>query len=272
MSERDDLHPAIRRLCVGVDLKGYHALDADDQNRVQGALMRVLEEAADATAVPRVEWSRQPGGDGELGLLPPGIDEIQFVHRYVRALRRILYLHNRKHRPTLRIRLSLHQGYTRLSQAGWAGDAVVTVMRLCDAPDVKRVLEVDASASLVVVVSQQLFADVIGDQEPDLNRDMFSRLRIDMPQKDFRADAWVHVPGRSAADLAALLAPVPPDPEDATPAGTVDPAGGAGGAGPVGGAGGGRAPSVGGNMVTAGRDAAGGDLHTSNVTQRRARS
>jgi hypothetical protein len=220
-------NPRVRRLCVAVDLRHYHELDAVDQHHAQSGLMEVLDAAGTRTDVPRLDWHRQEKGDGELALLPPGIDEVSFAQAFVAGLRGALHEHNRRKRPHLRLRVAMHQGLTWIAAAGYAGGAVVTVSRLCDAPQIKKIMDDRPAADLVLVLSNDLYEDLIGDDGVDLNRAAFRRLRIEMPVKDFYADAWVHVPSESAQPATAestqpatASSVQEPDPADAGPVGT----------------------------------------------------
>lgn len=133
-------------------------------------------------------------------------------------------------------------------------------MRLCDAQEAKQVLIGEPSASLVVIISQQLFADVIGDQDSDLNRNSFAPVRIDIPNKAFRADAWVCSPQVEVTRLEELMRPE--EPQNLEPPGQ-----GSAARAPVSiadrpsTAAGRDAVSAGENGVIAGRDAAGRDFH-----------
>jgi hypothetical protein len=192
-------NPRVRRLCVVVDIRRYSELDTADQDRAQSALARLLDEAAATTGVPRFEWTRQDGGDGELALLPPGIDEVSFVESFVEGLGKALHAYHRIHALRLRLRVAMHQGLTQLSETGYSGGAVITVSRLAEARQIKDLLEEYPEADFVLVMSESLFCDVISDDSVHLNRGVFRQVRIEMPEKDFRADARAYVHGAPTA-------------------------------------------------------------------------
>lgn len=108
MIENDTAGEAMRRLCIGVDLKGYHELDTTDQHEAQKALAKVLAEAADATKVQRWIGARSLGAT--VSWLSCSRGGRRSLRPHVReSLHKGLHLHNRRRLPRLRVRLALHQ-------------------------------------------------------------------------------------------------------------------------------------------------------------------
>jgi hypothetical protein len=194
MTEVDDA-PRVRRLCISVDIERYSRWDAEDQHLAQTGLNVVLDGVARRCDPPRSSWTRQPTGDGELAVLPPGIDEGQIISDFVRELAAALYRHNRRLSEDARIRLrvGMHAGMTRVSDLGFAGRATVLVARLRDCPQVREILTRHRAAPFAVVISQQLYDDHIGHDYPDFNASSFRRIRAEIPEKSFAADAWVYL-------------------------------------------------------------------------------
>ena len=69
----------MRRLIIAVDLEHYSQLPDSGQRQAQQAMSELLSEAGQHGALERAQWEIQPQGDGELALLPPGIDEAAVI-------------------------------------------------------------------------------------------------------------------------------------------------------------------------------------------------
>ena len=195
MTEKSD-SPRVRRLCISVDLERYSRWSSAEQGTAQRGLDTVLDQISLNTQPPRSSWTRQPAGDGELAVLPPGVDEGAVISDFVRGLNAGLYRHNRplNEHARLRLRVAVHAGMTQVSELGFVGQAPVFVARLRDCAQVRQVLSENPDADFAVVISQPLYDDHVGHEYPDFNAGSFRRIRVDMPEKDFVADAWVHVP------------------------------------------------------------------------------
>lgn len=193
--------PGIRRMCLFGDARAYSSRDAPGQMQLQKALVETLAEACRKADLDRAQWIRQEQGDGELALLPPGIDEAWTLNGLVRELRSCLFHYNRdKHEDArLRVRLAAHEGIVYAAENGFAGEAVVTVARLCDAEPAKRALDENPHADLVLIVSERIFHDVIDQNLHELLADDFGEVEVSHPQKGFQERAWVALPGRAAA-------------------------------------------------------------------------
>ncbi|MFC4534078.1 hypothetical protein [Sphaerisporangium dianthi] len=193
---------AIRRVCVAVDLESYSSRILVEQDWAQRQLVGMLEEADRRGDLGRERWITQQQGDGELALLQPGIDEAHVIPGLIRGLRTQLHERNRPLAlaSRLRMRLAVHVGLTRVAENGFAGDAVNTVCRLRDAPALKEALRAAPDSYLAVIVSQPIFQEVVrGHDLHDLQERSFTRTEIEIPDKNFIAEAWIHVPhGRSA--------------------------------------------------------------------------
>jgi hypothetical protein len=183
----------VRRLCVACDLEHYSRKPDNGQIEAQRAMARLLTEAGERGALERAQWITQQQGDGELALLPPGIDEARVITSLWRELREGLHRYNR-HASTsarLRMRFAVHEGQTYIADSGFAGDAINTVCRLRDCAEVKEV----ASASdgdLVLIVSDRIFYDVIrGYDAHDLPSSAFTEVNVTMPDKGFQARAFI---------------------------------------------------------------------------------
>ena len=190
----------VRRMCIAVDLEHYSRRTDAEQVEAQRAMARIVREAGERGALERAQWITQEQGDGELALLPPGIDEARVITALWRELREGLHRYNRHANATarLRMRIAAHEGQTYLADNGFAGDAINTVCRLRDCAEVKDALSAVAG-DLVLIVSDRIFYDVIrGYDAHDLPASAFTEVTIVMPDKGFRACAFIFGDGGRA--------------------------------------------------------------------------
>ena len=77
----------VRRMCVAFDLEHYSRRPDAGQIEAQRAMAGLLRGAGERGALERAQWLTQELGDGELALLPPGIDEARVITSLWRELR-----------------------------------------------------------------------------------------------------------------------------------------------------------------------------------------
>lgn len=166
-------------LVVGVDIEGFSKLGVLEQAAAQVLLAKVLEEAASAAGLDREDWYRQPRGDGELAVLPGHVDVAwvmaRFTHHLAHALDR-LPADARPH-ANLRLRVSMHHGPLTAGKFGPVGTAPILACRLLDAHQTKAALAADPCCRLVLVISRQLFQDVVATRFHGLRPERFRPIR-----------------------------------------------------------------------------------------------
>ncbi|MGW8375242.1 hypothetical protein [Streptomyces sp. ODS28] len=199
----------VRRLLLSVDARGYGAADAALQAEIQEGLVQVLDAAALEAGLARPAWERQTGGDGELAVLPPEEPEARVVERFPRELRDALFRYNRHRAQSakLRLRLAVHFGEATPGVMGRSGQGPVTVSRLCDSEPLKQALEL-SGADLVVIYSQQIFADTLSQGHTHL--DLADLRRVPVTVKTYTGDGWIWIPGHAVPDEVGAEAPSPP--------------------------------------------------------------
>ncbi|CCH19035.1 hypothetical protein GCM10009848_43200 [Micromonospora lupini] len=191
-----------RRMLVAVDMERYSGRDNILQHRAQLAFQKIMTEACEELGFDRTNWLIQQGGDGELAILPPGASERAVVTRLTPTVDRLLREHNLGLAPEARIRLRIgvHEGLVHLDGAnGYPGDAVVTVCRLVDSPQLKDALRQFAGAAVALIVSDRIHQDIVRHYQ-DLRPEHFQRVLAEVPGKNFEAVAWIYVPGENIAD------------------------------------------------------------------------
>lgn len=184
-----------RSLCLSVDAKGYGSADDITQHGWQQALLDCLDLAADRARIDRPQWQRQPSGDGELALLPDDGTEPRVVDDFGRELDRALADYNRERlaRYRLRLRLALHHGVAVPSANGVSGNGVVVVSRLVNSKPAHEALVAAPEAHLVVILSKQIYYDVVMQSRTSLRPVDFRQVRV--VEKELDTDAWLRVPG-----------------------------------------------------------------------------
>ncbi|MEV5821763.1 hypothetical protein AB0L22_21610 [Micromonospora haikouensis] len=207
-----------RRFCVSVDAEGYGGRDDCAQHDMQRTLVQLLDAAAARAKLDRTTWLRQGVGDEELSLVPLGPDEPRMVDDFPRQLDAELARYNRSRDPAerLRLRMALHVGVAYRADNGFAGQGVVVVSRLLNAAPVRSALKLAPAVNLALIVSDVVFTDVIGQGHTTLVADDFRR--VEVSEKEYRATAWLRVPGADVHRLdlgGAPDQPAGPTPEDA---------------------------------------------------------
>jgi hypothetical protein len=166
-------------LVVAVDIENFGGLDTLGQLLLQTRLSHVLDLAAHRARLARDRWYRQLRGDGELAVLPPNTDVAwvlaDFTERLAEALSQLRLTHRGE--PPLRLRLAMHHGTLTAGDFGPVGSAPITTCRLLDARVAKQVLRAEATGDLVLVISEQLYRDVVKTRFHGLAPERFRPMR-----------------------------------------------------------------------------------------------
>jgi class 3 adenylate cyclase len=205
----------IYRLLLAIDIEKYSVRHARDQFLVQTDLSHALDTAALRAGLNRRLWEREVRGDGELAVLPEGVDASQVIGGFTRELGRAIGALNLKQpqRPRLRVRLALHYGTLTPGPFGPAGDAPIVVSRLLDAKPVRTYLAQRQDLDLALVVSASLYQDVVSTGFCSLDPDRFQALRIKVKGTSYQG--YTYAPagrGRRAALIPQQSVPRRPGP------------------------------------------------------------
>ncbi len=203
-------HPE-RRLLICVDMERYSRRSNVQQYEAQQDFHRLLQEAAGDVGLDRVGWTTQQAGDGELAILPRELPEARVIGRFVPELNRRLRRYNgsRLTAARIRLRVAVHQGMVHLDGAnGFPGQAVVLVSRLCDAAPVRRALAAFPDAGIALVVSSDIYRDVVTEYPEEIRPERFRRIDVVHADKEFREQAWLCVVDE---DITSWVDDVPPE-------------------------------------------------------------
>ncbi|MBB5804200.1 hypothetical protein F4560_003968 [Saccharothrix ecbatanensis] len=213
----------VERFVVGVDIQSFSSRVARRQVVLQTGLDRMLDEAAWSAGLSRELWTRHPGGDGEVAVLPADVDLLAVVRRFITELDIRLTDHNDDHDPGARIRLrvAMHiDVVTRPGPLGYAGPALTVLQRLLDSEPVRDALAAAPEANLAQIISDSLYRKAVLPELGGLRPRQFRQVRVDLPAKEFHETAYLFVPGESPApraerpdgrpqDLSAAWSPLP---------------------------------------------------------------
>lgn len=183
-----------RRLLVAVDATGYGGGTDKEHFDMQSGLTAVLDAAATRAKLRRDLWIKQQSGDGELAILPRDEPEPVIVDQYVRYLDEALTAHNvNPAAKRIRLRMAIHFGTAMLADNGYAGQGVVAVSRLVESPPIKDALAAAPQACLAVILSRQIFDDVVRQGHISVPATDFAKVSVQV--KEFQDEAWVKVVG-----------------------------------------------------------------------------
>lgn len=211
------LEPAFHAVAL-LDVEGFGGRPNPVQRQVRADLYQVVRTAIKEAGLNPARIDQEDRGDGIL-MIDPDVSVLKLAGRFVRELD---YGLREKARTSseiarMRLRVAIHQGMCEHDGEGWVGTAVNTTARLVDAPPLKATLAAADGANLALIVSRQVFDDVIRHDYRSIDSSTFERVAIDV--KELHGEtAWIHVPGYPyPPGLTALPRPVPAAPEPKTP-------------------------------------------------------
>lgn len=175
-----NFHSLVLRFLIAIDIEGFSQRHAAEQARVQDNLERAMTRASLDAGLDRRRWYRQPSGDGELAVLPEGVNGLSVVADYPRTLAAALAAVN--HAGTggapLRVRVAIHHGAVLPGRFGPVGPAPVTISRLVDAEPLRQQLRQRGNLDIALIVSATVYTEVVQSRLRDLNPDAFRRTTI----------------------------------------------------------------------------------------------
>ncbi|WP_447002963.1 GUN4 domain-containing protein [Saccharothrix isguenensis] len=203
----------VERFVVGVDIQGFSSRVARTQVVLQAALNRMLGEAAASVGLDRELWTRHPGGDGEVAVLPADVDLLAVVRRFVTELDTGLTDHNEDHGigARIRLRVAMHTDVvTKPGPLGYAGPALTVLSRLLDSDAVRAALARAPEANLAQIISADLYRKAVLPELGGLRPRQFRQVRVDVPDKGFDQTAYLYVPREGTARPEPPRDPEPP--------------------------------------------------------------
>jgi hypothetical protein len=187
------LQDPVPRSLVAVDIEGYSRRSNLGHLELRKALRDVCDEAFRRIQVaPEI---RQDQGDAFLILIRPEVTKPRLIDDLIRELDIALRRFNqpRMSHERMRLRVALHSGEIHPDGAGFAGESIVTVMRLLDADVLRRALTT-TPGSLAVIVSDSLYRDVVTQAYRDVEPTEYQC--VEVSNKTFQQRAWIRLPGQ----------------------------------------------------------------------------
>lgn len=165
------------RFLVAVDIEGFSRRSASEQAKLQDDLEHAMSDAAAQAGLDRNCWYRQPGGDGELAVLPADTNSLSLVADYPRNLALALAEINRPSDPgsRLRVRMAIHHGTVFPGRFGPVGGAPILVSRLVDAQVLRHTLKQRKDLDIALIVSTAVYNEVVQSGFNELDPNMFYR-------------------------------------------------------------------------------------------------
>ncbi|WP_067071267.1 hypothetical protein [Carbonactinospora thermoautotrophica] len=188
----------VHRSIVAVDIEGYSRRNNSGQSELRAALRQVLADAFQAAGI--TPDRHQDQGDMKLILIRPEVPKTRLLDDLVRQLGNALQQFNRYRTAEgrMRLRASLHAGEVHLDGTGYPGEAVVTAARLLNARPLRMALR-KTPKDLALIVSDKLYQEVIRHEYPGIDPASYRAVRV--AEKEFRQQAWIHVPGHLVPPL-----------------------------------------------------------------------
>jgi hypothetical protein len=169
------------RFVAAIDVEGFSQRSGVEQARVQYDLARAMTQAAGSVGLDRQSWDRQPGGDGELAVLPERADGLALVADYPRKLAVAVNKVNlaRHAEPRLRVRLAIHYGAMIAGRFfGPAWRAPIVVSCLVGADILRQHLRQRDDLDVALIVSATVYEEIVQSRMRDLDPEVFRRTVI----------------------------------------------------------------------------------------------
>jgi hypothetical protein len=185
----------LNRLCLVTDVKGYSTRSVDGQADAQKRLLLAMTFALRHAGFRRVPArDRQDRGDGRLYALPSRLDEARVIPRLILGLQHGLYLANQDQGAAgrLRIRAALARGALAVGVMGWVGQPAITSCRMVDSQVLKDRLDGGDTADLALIVTEELYQDVIKLEYPGVPSGEFTPVSVTV--KEYTGTGWVYLP------------------------------------------------------------------------------
>jgi tetratricopeptide (TPR) repeat protein len=187
----------VHRTILALDIEGSTRPERRDSDRLRmrAALYHLLEQALDRARIEREDYQCTDQGDGILVLVSPEVPKTRVLPWLILRLAAGLNRYNRTTTPRcgLRLRAVLHAGEVASDAHGHASKDLNLTFRLLDSDALRSPLA-DGSVSLVLLVSQSIYNDIVQQGYHDIDAEAFSPVHI--VAKDTHALAWLYLPGR----------------------------------------------------------------------------
>lgn len=189
--------PLIERFVIAFDIEKYSRHNTRRQADAQADLRTLLDLAAKTVGLDSATWELLHAGDGEIAVLPPDVDMVKVVWRFTRELntRLLTYNEDRAADAAMRLRVAMHTDAFIRTERGYAGEALVILTRLLNSGPLRVALAKADRADLALMISEPVFRKVGRSGLGGIRPEYFKTVTIDIPEKGFLQEGYLHVPG-----------------------------------------------------------------------------
>ncbi|WP_405725091.1 BN6_48550 family protein [Streptomyces sp. NBC_00028] len=180
------------RMGFAVDIERYSSRTSPDKARVQERLAALVREVLGDMGHRMEETDHQDTGDGMNVFLPADAELHRALPQLLLSWQTRLVADNDRYRDRMRLRMSTAFGPVGIAALGFAGSTIVDVSRLLNSAVLRGALTEHPDIDLAVLVSEQLYAYVVGEGYPGLDARRFERRLVEV--KEFRQHAWLWIP------------------------------------------------------------------------------
>jgi len=180
------------RMGFAVDIERYSSRTSPDKARVQERLAALVREVLGDMGYRMEETDHQDTGDGMNVFLPADAELHRALPQLLLSWQTRLVADNDRYRDRMRLRMSTAFGPVGIAALGFAGSTIVDVSRLLNSAVLRGALTEHPDIDLAVLVSEQLYAYVVGEGYPGLDARRFERRLVEV--KEFRQHAWLWIP------------------------------------------------------------------------------
>ncbi|MFI7272384.1 hypothetical protein [Streptomyces sp. NPDC049879] len=187
------------RALLAVDIAGSAGRGDVALRQIREALGTALREAFARSGIDWGACLRHDLGDGVRVAAPAGTPKTRLLHPLVHELTARLRAHNRLAGPLtqVRVRIALHAGDVYVGPDGTVvGRPLEVLARLLDSVPAHAALEREPGATAALLVSRHFHEDTVHQGRPGIDPGAFRRVAV--REKEFSADAWLHVPAYEA--------------------------------------------------------------------------
>jgi hypothetical protein len=185
---------------MAVDVEKYGTRSVAEMAAARGQLSAMLAGLCKSPEFSDLLPWQQNIGDGEVVVLPVGIDEPRTLTLLVNWLTHALSQANRGWAgPHVRLRVAVHEGITMLADGVFGGPAVTKACRLLGALPLSAALASRPMVDLAVLFSDRIYAD-LGDFGRYLTWDAVTSVEICDPVARSQEVGWLLLSGREAAE------------------------------------------------------------------------
>ncbi len=189
------------RALLAVDIERSSGRGNVAFHQIRDVLSRSLRESFEQSGIDWEACLRDDLGDGFRVAAPTGTPKAKLIHPLVPEIAVRLRAHNRMAGPKtqVRVRIALHAGDVCLGPAGEVtGQSLEVLARMLDAAPARTALAAapdTVTASLLV--SQHFYDETVRHGYPGIDPDSFRKVRL--TEKEYTADAWLHLPEHAVA-------------------------------------------------------------------------